>query len=1036
MKSNWPRGSEWRKWDLHIHAPATKLADQFRHKGGEDRLWDEYCRRLEESDVKVFGITDYFSSDGYFATKRNFETRYCDSDKVFLCNIELRISEVVNRANEEVNLHLIFNTFEPDHETKISNFLQYLKTTKTAPGGRRVMAYELSGEQQFGAATTTRDYITEALVNTYGANADWLDYFLIATAANNDGIRADRGKLRKAQISDEIDKFSNLFFGNSGNTEYFRRSDRGEDKTESWEPKPVLSGCDAHSFSDLEQRLGRVMAGANGGRFEPTWIKSDPTFEGLRQIIFEPRNRVYIGESPALVERVRTNKTKYLDRLEISGIDGYAGTNGIWFTNERISLGKELVAIIGNKGSGKSAITDIIGLLGNSHNQRIDSQQKNSEELFSFLSKHKFLKRGYGNNFVGKLLWLDGSTDERVLNESTAITSPEKVEYLPQKYLERICANIADDEFRKTLNEVIFRYVPDSARYGKSSLDGLITYLAQQTEAEIQEAKAELRQVNELVVSIEKKLSREYKEEIEQKILVKQRELAAHASERPEEIPKPSEEESASDNSLRIEALTSSIDECRKAIDVLRADESRLVRDIEDLGQLRLAIQRWASRLDQVKHEFESVLESVELSFDAIVKLELDLRIIDNVVEKSNKRLNEIRDGLATEEDIRSRFSGHLNATEAIAQAKAQSLVCRQVILEQQRARLVDQETKPAREYQKYLVRIAKWRSKQNQILGHTEDPTQDSLNGLKKELDKTNSVYPRELLELKTRQVQTSTGILRKKLGLTRIYDQIKQSIDEEIARFRSDLGDYLISIEAGLRFDRSFLSDFLGFINQGKKGSFHGIDEGRDRLVEICDEVDNWEKEDQVFPALQHIVEALHVDKRESSEGGHERDIFSQMRNRGAVVNLYDYLFGFDYLQAKYDLKVDQKDLSELSPGERGGLLLIFYLILDKQDTPLIIDQPEDNLDNKTVYEILVRFIKQAKGRRQIILVTHNPNLAVVSDAEQIIHVSINKNKDYDFDFFAGSIESPRINRAVVDILEGTMPAFDNRRLKYRRQ
>jgi ABC-type Mn2+/Zn2+ transport system ATPase subunit len=107
------------------------------------------------------------------------------------------------------------------------------------------------------------------------------------------------------------------------------------------------------------------------------------------------------------------------------------------------------------------------------------------------------------------------------------------------------------------------------------------------------------------------------------------------------------------------------------------------------------------------------------------------------------------------------------------------------------------------------------------------------------------------------------------------------------------------------------------------------------------------------------------------------------------------------------------------------------------DKQDIPLVIDQPEDNLDNKSVYQILVTFIKKAKKRRQIILVTHNPNLAVVADAEQIIHVSIDKKDSKpDFDFFSGSIEEPSINQAVVDILEGTLPAFDNRRLKYRRK
>lgn len=250
--------------------------------------------------------------------------------------------------------------------------------------------------------------------------------------------------------------------------------------------------------------------------------------------------------------------------------------------------------------------------------------------------------------------------------------------------------------------------------------------------------------------------------------------------------------------------------------------------------------------------------------------------------------------------------------------------------------------------------------------------------------------------------------------------------------------MAEYDISIEAGLRFNASiFCEEFLKFINQRSVGSYSGQNEGRAMLQQFLNPVDNWENEEQVFASLNAIVEALHTDRRdEISSKQIARDVFKQMRGQETPQKLYDYVFGFDYLEPKYDLKVDGKDLSELSPGERGDLLLIFYLMLDRQDIPLVIDQPEDNLDNKSVYQILVTFIKEAKKRRQIILVTHNPNLAVVADAEQIIHVSIDKKDGkHDFDFFSGSIEETSINRTVVDILEGTLPAFDNRRLKYRK-
>ena len=137
--------------------------------------------------------------------------------------------------------------------------------------------------------------------------------------------------------------------------------------------------------------------------------------------------------------------------------------------------------------------------------------------------------------------------------------------------------------------------------------------------------------------------------------------------------------------------------------------------------------------------------------------------------------------------------------------------------------------------------------------------------------------------------------------------------------------------------------------------------------------------------------------------------------------------------YLQPRFELRWAGKPLDQLSPGERGSLLLVFYLLIDKRDVPLIIDQPEENLDNQTITALLVPAIKAAKERRQIIIVTHNPNVAVVCDADQVIHARLQKTDGNRVTYTSGAIENPVITQLIVDVLEGTKPAFDLRDAKY---
>lgn len=223
-------------------------------------------------------------------------------------------------------------------------------------------------------------------------------------------------------------------------------------------------------------------------------------------------------------------------------------------------------------------------------------------------------------------------------------------------------------------------------------------------------------------------------------------------------------------------------------------------------------------------------------------------------------------------------------------------------------------------------------------------------------------------------------------------------------------------------------FVSGFLHYVNQKKRGSFLGTDEGAQKIHEIIDNTD-LRQEVGIRSMLNEIIQHLEHDKRENY-GDAERNISDQIND---LDHFYSYVFSLGYLEPKYELKLGEKHLNELSPGERGALLLVFYLMLDKEQIPLILDQPEDNLDNQSVYNMLSVFIRDAKKKRQIFIVTHNPNLAVGADAEQVIYVNIDKEKENEFSFESGAIESPEINGKIVRILEGTKPAFDKRRLRY---
>lgn len=118
--------------------------------------------------------------------------------------------------------------------------------------------------------------------------------------------------------------------------------------------------------------------------------------------------------------------------------------------------------------------------------------------------------------------------------------------------------------------------------------------------------------------------------------------------------------------------------------------------------------------------------------------------------------------------------------------------------------------------------------------------------------------------------------------------------------------------------------------------------------------------------------------------------------------------------------------RDFSRLSLGQKQSVLLALMLSAES-NRPLIIDQPEDHLDSEFIYTTLVPVLRRAKERRQVIIVTHNANIAVLGDAEQII--VLKSQDDKGMIVSRGSIDNPDTRQFACDILEGSTEAFKRR-------
>jgi energy-coupling factor transporter ATP-binding protein EcfA2 len=801
---------------------------------------------------------------------------------------------------------------------------------------------------------------------------------------------ANAPKFKQAVKKDMAEEFIDVFeIGQSEDAEVYTKivfPDIGFSR-------PMILCSDNHRIQDYSRKAR-------------CWIKADTTFAGLRQVLIEQQGRVYLGDTPPSVERVAHNKTKYIRSVSFSR-SGLHSTDEAWFDGT-VPLNNELVAIIGNKGGGKSALADVIGFLGDcSHS-----------DAFSFLNRDKFRepKARKARCFDAKLEWESGDLARKNLDDPVGATAVEKVKYIPQNYLEKICNELAGagaNAFTRELRSVIFSHVDEADRLGTSTLDELIAYRTKETGSAITLLRSRLRDLIGKSLALEERMSPAHKVAIESRLTQKKQELAAHDASKPPEVTKP---ESDPATQRKIDAIAQKIEEKAAEVNTLESEIATLkegrtkdLKAVSAADRLLERIKNLETVFEQFRTDSAEDCSALGLNLDDLVKMQVDRAPLEGKRRQLARDAKSKADALKPDNETGPEYK-RLAREKEIGDLK----------------RELDE---PNRRYQAYLKATKDWEVKRRAIIG-TPDTT-DTILYYEQQLAALANL-PGEAESVKNEIMGTITGIHGEIANLAAVYRTLYQPVQDFIEKHPLAREKFHLEFRADV-VAVDFEGRFLGFINQGRRGSFCGVDEGRSMVLEIVKRAD-FQSEEGVKAFVEEIVNHLKKDLRPEG-GGAEVNLEDQLTKGSDKVSFIEFIFSLDYLQPDYSLRWSGKDVDQLSPGERGTLLLVFYLLIDRSDIPLIIDQPEENLDNQTVYDILVPSIKEAKARRQIIIVTHNPNLAVVCDAEQIIWASLDKNARNKVTYTTGAIENTGINPKVVDILEGTMPAFDKRDTKYDR-
>jgi DNA repair exonuclease SbcCD ATPase subunit len=985
------RGSEWRKWDLHIHSPLSALNNQFARLADGTPDWEAYVSKLGLlADISAIGITDYFTIEGYRKIREFFGSGRLKNIALVLPNIEFRLDKIVNTARgpRRLNYHVIFSEKVPPEEIE-EHFLHELKFCFEGDPQRADLSWsirrtnlELLGKRlkqehprfndgrsdfEIGCmnATVAPGTIKEVLS---AKERIFKGMYLVVLAEENTALMDWDGQdhlTRKVLLQG-----ADTIFSSNPRTIRWARGEGGltadQVRAEFKSLKPCLHGSDAHRLEDI----------GHPAENRHCWIKSDPSFEGLKQVLYEPCERIFIGDAPPKLK----HDYQVIQSVRIENAMG-------WFEPAEIPLNGDLVGIIGSRGSGKSALAEAIAFAGGA------SLFRQSDDIRdTFLYKASRKSTANPTPIVGARIvirWRNGDDDTAIIPDTLRHgRDEEKVKYLPQKFVERLCAPENNRQLEDEIERVIFQRVSKTDRLDASNFQELRKASTRAVELKRANFTRTIHGLNQSIAETEARIA--LKPAKENELKRRREELQALLKNVPQ-VPQENQEELR-----RLDALTKPKHEL----------ETQIVRLSEQLTALDTIETRFGVLKDDVRAfnaEITELLKQVELEkekdkFEVRLPLEA-LTVIAQRRVQVNALINLLKDGTGTAmpgpnlADINKQIE-EIKAKSRLTEAKKKEYYK----FQRDRQHLEEAIAKLDREVKEITdILIPRLKDENNSRI----ERYADCLELLKEERAVLECLY-----EPLRRALNASNEMARKLAFVSRtIFD---------VARHASRGAELLDRRKAVYRDQEDLERELRRFFAEIEEADFDR-EKTKAKLIALLD---------------SFLIQ----------DGG-MIGVEEQLRKDRTARDFAEWFFSVEAFTVTYSIMFDGKDLQYLSPGDKGIVLLLLYLEAESEDNrPLVIDQPDDNLDNMSVYPSLIEYFRARKKTRQVIIITHNPNLVVNTDAEQVFVANFDGSRTPKITYRSGPLDDTNpmgpiqgIREEVCKILEGGTEAFQRREQRY---